>query len=88
MELIEKLKQQNLPPEEFPLEKVVIKESEKDNQFNLKVRWLRNQVVRKEKVMLKNKVNLKEISMNQQNKSASNTLTIADNTKFVFDTKG
>ena len=64
-------------------------ESSEDQQYQAKVGWLRSQVVRKQKVMEKNKVNLAGSSPSRRNgPRIDDRLTIVDNSQFLFDTNG
>jgi hypothetical protein len=64
-------------------------ESSEDQQYQAKVGWLRSQVVRKQKVMEKNKVNLAGSSPSRRNGPRfDDRLVIVDNSQFLFDTNG
>jgi len=64
-------------------------ESAEDLEYQIKIGWLRSQVVRKQKVMEKNKVNLTGSSPSRKNGPRfDGRQAIVDNSQFLFDTNG
>jgi len=71
------------------LEGPALPESAKDLEYQAKIGWLRSQVVRKQKVMEKNKVNLTGSSPSRRNGPRfDGGAAIVDNSQFIFDTNG
>lgn len=64
-------------------------DSTEELEYQAKIGWLRSQVVRKQKVMEKNKVNLAGGSPNRRNGPRfDGRQVIVDNSQFLFDTNG